>query len=385
TEGALTGEFQRLPDMSGRMEILCGGCAAKVGQSVLERALARLPAGPRDSSVKLGLEAPDDAAAFETASGDLVVSSIDAFRAFMDDPHLVGKVAAVNALSDIQAKGAKPRFALALVAIPKDAPEEDAEEALFQVLSGARSVLDREGVTLLGGHTTTAPELLVGFSIDGFGDPSSLLSIDRLRPGDQLLLTKRLGTGVVLHADMLGRASGPWLADCLESMLTANGEAAQVALELGALAMTDVTGFGLAGHLGSMLRASGASAIVDVAALPALPGAIELFGHGFRSTSHHENAKARRAIVVRGGAEIDPRFELLFDPQTSGGLLFGLPASKVAEAVERLDRAAVVGEVFPPRDDGALMEVVAHWTRNRLRSSASSAPVTGSMKRHPNV
>ncbi len=363
-EGVLTEEFQNLPEMSSGMEVLCGGCAAKVGQSVLERALSRLPSGASDPTVKLGLERPDDAAAFETPSGDLLVSSIDAFRAFFDDPYLVGRVAALNSLSDLHAKGATPRYALALVAVPRDASEEEQEEILFQVLSGARAVFDHNRVTLVGGHTTTGPELLVGFSVDGFASSPALLTLDRLLPGDQLVLTKRLGTGVVLHADMLGRASGPSLVDCLESMMTGNGEAAQLALELGARAMTDVTGFGLAGHLGAMLRASGVSAFVDVAALPALPGAVELLARGFRSTFHPENAKARKALVVLPDAAEDPRLDLLFDPQTSGGLLFGLPPSRVDEALGRLDQAAVIGEVRPQRGDGAVMEIGAHFRKS---------------------
>jgi selenide,water dikinase len=380
-EGALTEEFRSLPAMSGRMEILCGGCAAKVGQSVLERALSRIPGGAVDATVKLGLDRPDDAAAFETPRGDLVVASIDAFRSFLDDPYLVGRVAALNSISDIHAKGASPRYALALVAVPKDASDEEQEEILFQVLSGARVVFDQNRVNLIGGHTTTAPELLVGFSVDGLASSPRLLTIDQLQPGDQLLLTKGLGTGVVLHADMLGLASGRALAECLESMLTENAEAAQLARELGARAMTDVTGFGLAGHLGSMLRASGASAFIDVTALPALRGAVELLSRGLRSTSHAENAKAKKALVLGPDAANDARLELLFDPQTSGGLLFGLPRSRVDEALGRLDRAAVIGEVRPPREDGALMEISAHSTLRRLKSSTRSSPVAGSTKR----
>ncbi len=371
-EGALTEEFQSLPEMSGGMETLCGGCAAKVGQSILERALSRLPAGPGDPSVKLGLDRPDDAAAFETPRGDLVVSSIDAFRSFLDDPFLVGRVSALNSLSDIQAKGASPRYALALVAVPRDASDQEQEEILFQVLSGARVVFDQNGVTLVGGHTVTAPELLVGFSIDGLASTPNLLTLDRLQHGDQLLLTKRLGTGVVLHADMQGLASGRALAECLESMLTSNGDAALLARELGAQAVTDVTGFGLAGHLGAMLRASGASALIDVTTLPALPGAVELLARGFRSTSHPANAKAKKAIVIGADAANDPRLELLFDPQTSGGLLFGLPPARVDEALARLDQAAVIGEVRPLREDGMLLEIGAHWISKSVGSTARS-------------
>jgi selenide,water dikinase len=356
-DGALTEEFEGLPEMSSAMEVLCGGCASKVGETVLSRALSRLPASAHDPTVRLGLERPDDAAAFETPKGDLVVASIDGFRAFVDDPYLVGKVAALNSLSDVYAKGAAPRYALAIVAVPQAASSEEQEEILFQVLSGARAVFDPNRVTLIGGHTTTAPEILVGFSVDGLAPSSlALLSLDRLEPGDRILLTKRLGTGVILHADMLGRASGRSLSECLESMLTGNAEAAQLARELGARAMTDVTGFGLAGHLGTMLRASGVSAFVDVTALPALPGAVELLSRGFRSTFHEENGKAKKAFVIHPHAASDPRLELLFDPQTSGGLLFGLSPSRVDEALGRLDQVAVIGEVRARREDGALLE-----------------------------
>jgi selenide,water dikinase len=370
--GALTEEFEKLPDMSQSMEILCGGCAAKVGQNVLDRALGRLEPAAVDESVKLGLERPDDAAAYETPRGDVVVRSIDAFRAFTDDPYLIGRVAAVNALSDLHAKGASPRYALALVAIPKDASDKEREELLYQVLSGARGVFDRQAVSLLGGHTTTAPELLVGFSVDGYAQSKSFLTIDGLEPGDRLVLTKRLGTGVVLHADMLGRASGPWLAECFESMLKTNGEAAAIARELGARAVTDVTGFGLIGHLGAMLRASGVSATVNVNALPALPGALELLARGIRSTSHAENARARQGIAVSVEALRDPRFELLFDPQTSGGLLFGLDPERVAEACERFESVAVIGEVTSKRSEGARIEVVAQETVERVPAPIDS-------------
>ena len=357
-DGAMTEEFQRLPDMSKEMEMLCGGCAAKVGQSVLDRALSRLPPRAPDDTVKLGLDEPDDAAAYTTPKGDVVVSSVDAFRAFVDDPYLIGRVAAVNSVSDLYATGAEPRYALALVAIPQDAPPDEAEEILFQVLSGARAVFDPEGVTLLGGHTTTAPELLVGFSIDGFAN-GSLLAIDGLEVGDRLLVTKGLGTGVLLHADMQGRVSGPWLQTTFASMTESNAAAARIIAELGAKSLTDITGFGLLGHLAEMLRASGVSAVLDASKFPALPGAVELLAQGFRSTFHPENEKAKKGIVIRPEAATHPKLELLFDPQTSGGLLFGLPESAVENALAKLERAVVIGEVTERRDDDALVEVHA--------------------------
>lgn len=363
--GQLTPAFQRQPAMAGEGPMLCGGCAAKVGQSVLERALARLGVGAADPSVVLGLEAPDDAAAILAPGGELVVSSIDAFRAFTDDPFVVGRVAAVNAVSDLLAKNVAPRYALALVALPQDLDPAAAEETLFQVLAGARQALDLLAVTLLGGHTTTATTLMVGFQVEGFASaPDALLRLGDLAPGQRLILSKALGTGVLFYADMQGRARGPWIEAALEAMARSNEEAARAARRAGARAATDVTGFGLAGHLGAMLRASGLSAIVDVAALPTLPGAVELLAQGLHSTFHPENARLRRGLAISPAAATHPKLELLFDPQTSGGLLFGVDAERTAETVAALhaagdEAAAVIGQVMAERSDGAPIEVCA--------------------------
>ncbi len=350
-----------LPVMDAGADMLCGGCAAKVGESVLQRALARLDVRS-DDAVLLGLEAPDDAAAVRMPRGEVVVASIDGFRPFTDDPYLVGRVAAVNAASDLWAKGATPRFALAQVTIP-DTDTERAEEALFQVLAGARAALDAEGIALVGGHTTSGDELQVGFAIWGApGD--TILRLSGLAPGNRLILTKPLGTGVLFHADMRGLARAPWIEAATASMLRSNGAASRIAREVGATAGTDVSGFGFAGHLGSMLRASGVSARIALDALPLLPGARECFTRGLRSTAHPENAKARHAMRI--GEEIATRPELaaLFDPQTSGGLLFGAAAERVEEALAKLRdagdvAAACVGAVESVRVDGALFEVVA--------------------------
>jgi selenide,water dikinase len=354
------------PDFAAPMpggEMLCGGCAAKVGESALTRALERL--GPTSHpAVILGLAQPDDAAAVETERGEIVAATIDGFRAFADDPYLVGRVAAVNAISDLWAKGVAPRFALAQVTVPDDEPAR-AEETLYQVMAGARAALDADAVTLVGGHTTTGPELVVGFAVWGLaGSPDALIRLGGLGPGDHLVLTKPLGTGVLLQADMRGLARGEWIEAACASMLRSNGPAARAAGALRPSAATDVTGFGLAGHLGSMLRASKVSAVVDLERLPALPGALSLLRRGVRSTAHPENAKARRAMWVDEAAARRPELDLLFDPQTSGGLLLGIPGERRDALLRALHAAgepaaAVIGVVAAPRADGALIEVVA--------------------------
>ena len=359
--GALSPEFARQPSMAGQ-DMICGGCAAKVGESVLTRALARLGA-PSDPAVLLGLAEPDDAAAVATPRGEVVVSTVDAFRAFTDDPYVVGRVAALNAASDLWAKGVSPRFALAEVSVPDADPERE-EETLYQTLAGARAALDAEGITLVGGHTTKADDLSVGFAVFGFAESAgSLMRLGGLEPGDRLVLTKPLGTGVLFYADARGLARGPWIAAALASMLRANAAASRAARASGATACTDVSGFGLAGHLGEMLRAAKASAVVDVAGLPLLPGVAELLGRGHRSTFHPENARARRALSIASAVAGLPVVDVLFDPQTSGGLLFGVRPERAPEALAALraggdTSAAIIGEVMPARPDGALFEVV---------------------------
>jgi len=355
----VTPDFATAPMPGG--EMLCGGCAAKVGESALARALERLGV-TSDPAVVLGLAQPDDAAAVETPRGEVVAATIDGFRAFTDDPYLVGRVAAVNAVSDLWAKGVTPRFALAQVTVP-DAEPARAEETLYQVMAGARAALDADSVTLVGGHTTTGPELVVGFAVWGLAPSAdALLRIGGLAPGDRLVLTKPLGTGVVLQADMRGQARGEWVEAVNASMLRSNAHAARAAATLHPSAATDVTGFGLAGHLGEMLRASKASAVLDLDAIPALPGALSLLGRGVRSTAHPENARARRAMLVEPGAAQRPALDLLFDPQTSGGLLLGIPADRASALLRALHEAgdhaaAVVGTVTGPRPDGAVFRV----------------------------
>lgn len=367
-EGTATREFSRM-DTSAMESMLCGGCAAKAGQTTLDRALGRLRdefgAGPGAGAdrIRLGLEQSDDAAAFTTPGGEVVVSSVDWFKAFSGDRWLVGKVAAANALSDLFATGAEPRYAMALVNLPEDETPEEREETLYQVLAGARSLLDARGVSLLGGHTTVGPELTVGFSVEGHPIGERLLTLDGLAPGDGLYLTKRLGTGVVLRGVMLGRGRGAWLEAASAQMVRPNETAARAAVGLGLRAATDVTGFGLLTHLAEMLRASGLSAVLDVAALPALPGAEPLLASGLRSTAHEQNRRIVKAVRVEPGISSHPRFELLFDPQTAGGFLAGVPEAQAERFVGRLRKAGVgavrVGTVTPRPADGALAAVGA--------------------------
>jgi selenide,water dikinase len=357
--GAPAAEF---PAMVPVAEMECGGCAAKVGAPALERALARLPKAPADPSVRIGLGEPDDAALLALPRGDALLATIDAFRAFTDDPWWVGRVAAVNAVSDVFAKGGRARHALALVSVPETDPLR-AEETLYQVLAGMRAALDPLGVSLVGGHSTQGAELYVGLAITGelAGDP---LVASGLRAGQRLILSKPLGSGVLLAADMRGLLPGAQLMALLAGLARANADAARVARDHGATGCTDVSGFGLAGHLAALLRAGRASACLFADALPAWPGARELLVCGVRSTYHEQNVRARADVMVaRDVAEADRA--LLFDPQTAGGLLFGVDAARAESAVRALraagdHAAAVIGIVAAPRADGVALELRTH-------------------------
>lgn len=304
----------------------CGGCAAKLGASPLDAVLARLPAAPADPSVVAGVAEREDVAVTRGSDGALVLHNVDAIRAFCDDPWLVGRVAAANATSDLFAKGGRPRHAQALIALPESDPQT-MERTLEQTLLGLRATLDALGVSLVGGHTMTSEVLSVGLAVTGdagvVGNGAGrLIQLAGAGPGDMLWLTKPLGTGVVLAADMRGLARGEWVAATHASMVRTNAVAARLAREAGVRAATDVTGFGLAGHLANLLRPAGLSARLDRRAIPLLPGADALLRQGLRSQADAAN-RASFAPLVEGAPSAQAAW--LFDPQTSGGLLLALP------------------------------------------------------------
>jgi selenide, water dikinase len=319
----------------------CGGCGAKVGATSLARVLARLGPSP-GAGVSLGLDAPDDAAMIEVPAGQALVQSVDFFRTFIDDPFVFGEIAAVHALGDVWAMGARPHSALALAVVPA-AAERLMEEDLFQMLAGARFVLDAAGCGLIGGHSGEGPEAALGFSVNGLVDPARAMRKGGLRIGDRLVLTKPLGTGVLFAAAMRGAARATWIEGALASMRRPSGQAAEHFSALDAHACTDVTGFGLAGHLAEMIRATGDGVAVELSleALPVLPGAAELFAQGFASSLQPENLRARHLVEGMERVADNSRLALLFDPQTAGGLLAALPPAVAAQAIAALRAAGV--------------------------------------------
>jgi selenide,water dikinase len=312
-------------------EMTCGGCAAKLAAEPLAEALARLPAARPDSSVLLGLDARDDVATTRDETGRMTLHNVDVIRSFCNDPWLVGRVAASNALSDLFAKGGRPRYAQAVIGLP-DGDMEDAQEILFQALSGIRKTLDDLDVSLLGGHTTIGEDLSVGLSVTGEApEDGKLLRQAGARAGDDLLMSGCLGTGVVLAADRMGLARGEWVAATHAAMQHTNDVAGRIAHELGAHAATDVTGFGFAGHLLTLLESDDLVAQIERSSISFLPGARLLWASGLRSTAHPAN-RAGFLRRIRGAVEADEAW--LFDPQTSGGLLFAVAPEKTRGMIE---------------------------------------------------
>lgn len=312
----------------------CGGCGSKVGSTVLSRVLKRLHPIKR-ADVLVGLDAPDDAAITETPAGKVAAHTVDFFRSFLNDPYTFGKIASNHALSDIFAMGAEPQSALAMAVVPYGV-ESAVEEQLFQVMTGAVEVLNECGCALAGGHTSEGAELSFGLSVQGLGFREQLLRKGGMQPGDRLILTKPLGTGTLFAADMRRKAKGVWIESAIESMLVSNQAAAEIVHRHGATACTDVTGFGLLGHLVEMLKASNASAEIDFDQISLLPGAAETIRAGILSSLHPDNLRLRRAIANVDEAMERELFPILFDPQTSGGLLAGLPVDSADDCLSEL-------------------------------------------------
>src|SRR3984957_5901878 len=292
----------------------------------------------------VGAAEGDDAAVLRLDDDRALVLTTDFFTPIVDDPGDWGRLAAANALSDVYAMGGRPVIALNLTAWPGGTLPLS---VLADVLRGGAAVAASAGCLVVGGHTIDDPEPKYGMAVVGFASPSRLFTIDAARPGDTLVLTKAIGTGVVATAHKRGAAAPSVLGAAVESMTTLNAAASEAALAAGVAAATDVTGFSLLGHLHRMLRASGAAAVVSAGSVPLLPGAAELTAAGYVSGGTRNNmAYLETRVSIAAGVPEEVAI-LLQDAQTSGGLLLATaaPDALVAELSRRGTLAAVVGQV----------------------------------------
>ncbi len=333
TFNAAMTDKQTLHEISA-MAMRCGGCGAKVGSTVLSRVINRLQPISRDDVV-IGLSDPDDAAVTEVPAGKLVVQSVDYFRSFIDDPYIFGQIAANHALSDIFAMGAEAQSAMAIATIPYGI-ESQIEDPLFQTMSGALAVLNASNTALVGGHSSEGVELSFGLSVTGLVNREQVMRKAGMQVGDVLILTKALGTGTLFAADMRLKAKGRWIDAALQSMLLSNQAAGFCLHRHAATACTDITGFGLLGHLIEMTRSSAKSVQINLEMLPIMAGALDMIAAGIFSSLQEQNVRLMRAIKNSDKLRQHKHYPMLFDPQTSGGLLAAIPATNADACLTEL-------------------------------------------------
>lgn len=370
-EGARTSEpIPALGDDPAALDMRCKGCGSKLGAKPLSEALARLAsAHPAVAPAAL-----DDAAILEPPNGKILLQSIDFFPAPISDPWIFGAIAANHCLGDLHAMGAAPWTALALAQVPAGAEAVQSED-LFQLLAGAAQVLETENVRLVGGHSIEGDEMGLGFTVNGLAEPGAINRKAGLGDGDVLILTKPLGTGALLAAEMRGQAKARWIDGAIEAMLRGCGPAARRLAAHGATAMTDITGFGLAGHLAEMLRAGECDAELVTDAIPRLDGLEDVLKRGIESSLAPRNRRRaldHLAAPEQWSAEI---LGLLSDPQTAGGLLAGVPADRAEACLAALraggDDARIIGRALPRQGATAMI----HMSDDQL--SRPSAPIPG--------
>jgi selenide,water dikinase len=342
---------------SHSLQMRCLGCGAKVGSRTLERVLYRirdeLPIAHSDD-ILIGLDTPDDAAVVHVPADKVMVQTIDYFPALVSDPFLFGQISTNHSLSDLFAMGATPQSALAIATLPY-ATESKQEETLYQLLFGAVKTLQQAGASLIGGHTVEGETLAFGLTCNGVADPNRLLKKNGMQPGQVLILTKQIGTGTLFAAEMRHKAKARWIDDAIASMLISNQQAATCFLHYGATACTDITGFGLLGHLIEMVRSSNVAITLHLQALPILEGARDCVQQGIVSSLHPQNLRASQWIENLTAVQSHGDFPLLFDPQTSGGLLASIPAIEADACLRSLKAAGyphsvIIGSVFPKQD-----------------------------------
>lgn len=324
--------------------VKAGGCASKLSPKILDRALRDIPRVTNEH-VLVGYDTADDAGVYDlTLPGGqplAMVQTVDFFTPIVDDPYTFGAIAAANALSDIYAMGGRPVSALSLVVFP---PKGDISD-LEAILTGGADKIHESGAVILGGHSIADDEIKFGYAVTGLIDPRRILTNSGAKPGDVLVFTKRIGTGVISTALKNGLASPEHIEGSIEQMLTLNRAVAETVANLTVHACTDVTGFSLLGHMREMALGSNVTLELHAGALQYLPGAVEYSKAGAHSGGLRNNREFVESCVLMNAnlpAEIEA---LLYDPQTSGGLLLSMPEKDAEQALSKHPEAYIIGRV----------------------------------------
>lgn len=326
------------------------GCASKIPAADLDQLLSRLP-HIEDPSVISGLPNGDDSGVYRLNDKTTIVQTVDVFTPCVDDPYAFGKICACNCLSDIYAMGATPRTALSVLAFPSETQDK---EIMYLMLKGAMEILHKAKCTLIGGHSIKDDEIKLGFAVTGTIDTDKVVTLETAKAGDVLVLTKPLGVGVLSFANQIGRADKNALEASELSMMTLNKAAAEAMIETGVSACTDITGFGLFGHLSRMMHHSGTSAIVYADALPVFGGVIDLLRGGVIPGAIERNAEYVGSGLIVGDGVGEEYRNLGFCAETSGGLLISVPKERYAKLMYELNSrgvaSATVGEIISGKE-----------------------------------
>lgn len=312
-----------------------------MGPGDLARALAPLPHRD-DPRLLVGRETFDDAGVFLVSDDLALVQTVDFFAPIVDDPYTFGRIAAANALSDVYAMGGEPLTALNIVGFPASAAPL---EVLTEILRGGQDAVHEAGALIVGGHSIIDEEIKYGLAVTGRADPRRLLTNAGAKPGDRLVLTKPLGTGLLATAAKSRAVPEDVYRAMIASMSALNRDASRAALAVGATCATDITGFGLLGHASHIARASDVSLEIRVADIPLLPGARDAWRDGARTGGAERNLRYLAPLVHWGSASEETR-ALVVDPQTSGGLLVALPAAAARDYIARVTGAVEIGAVI---------------------------------------
>jgi len=322
------------------------GCASKIDQAFLKKVLKDLPA-IEDPRVLVGVPAGDDAGIYDMGNGQALVQTVDVFTPSVDDPYTFGQVAAANSVSDVYAMGGTPLTALSIVGFPA---RKIPDEALFQILAGGIDKMKEAGCAVVGGHSINDAEIKAGFAVTGVIDKGKVVTNAGARPGDVLILTKPLGTGIIAFASQIGRAEPASVEAMAKSMTALNKEASRLMVEFGAHACTDVTGFSLMGHLAEMASSSGVDVELVWDDLPLLPGVLEYASAGILPGAIERNKESCAQHVSPAGSLPAEMVDICYDAQTSGGLLIAIERAKAADLLKALhgcgiSAAAIIGKI----------------------------------------